>query len=88
MKKQKRRRLRKPIRRFLQTLVFAPAAAVSDLVIISWALTDQNRVFWILLMTLCLLANAWLAYEIYEKPERRVRKHGRRESVIREDIAA
>lgn len=88
MKKQKRRRLRKPIRRFLQTLVFAPLAALADLVIISWALTDQNRVFWILLITLCLVANALLAHEIYEKSERRAKKHGRRESNVRKNAAA
>ena len=86
--KKRKRRLRKPIRRFLQTLVFAPLAALADLAIISWALTDQNRVFWILLITLCLAANAWLAHEIYEKHEGKVKKHGRRESVIREDFAA
>lgn len=86
--KRKRRRLRKPIRRTIQTLAFTILAAVSDLVIISYALTDQNKSFWIMVITLCLTVNAWLAHEIYEKREGRGRKHERREDSVRRDFAA
>jgi len=87
MKKSKRR-LRKPIRRFLQTIVFFVLAALADLAIISYGLATQERFFWVMLIGLCLAANAWLAHEIYEKHERRYRSRGRRKSVIRKDLAA
>ena len=86
--KKRKRRLRKPIRRVLQTLVFTPAAALADITIISYGLATQERFFWVMLIGLCLAANAWLAHEIYEKSERRGKSNGRRENSIRRDIAA
>lgn len=62
---KKKRRLRKPIKRFLQTLLYIPAAGLADLVILCLKETDPERVALILTVGVCMAVNVGLLKLIY-----------------------
>lgn len=67
---KKRRRLRKPIRRLFQTLIYIPAAGVADLAILTLAGAEPQRMLLIYSLCACMAANIALMRLIYkEKPQ-------------------
>lgn len=63
----KKRRLKKPIRRLLQTALYVPAAGLADLVILTAAGAEPQRMLLLYSLAACFAANAGLMWMIYGK---------------------
>ena len=63
----KKRRLKKPIMRLLQTALYVPAAGVADLIILTAAGAEPQRMLLLYSLAACVAANAGLMWAIYTK---------------------